>query len=203
MPSFAPSGRFPPLRSVVLGALGRRLPLSEIAAEIGRQLDAFEEAAGRPPDFVDGHQHVHALPGIRRVLLDVLTRRGGRPWLRDPADGPGAILARRASAGKALVVAGLSAGFGPAARRIGFETNRGFSGFSAFDPDAEIGADFARYVEAPGPAHLVMCHPGRVAPGETLDGVVEARERERAYLASDAFATLLSERGIVLVPRPG
>jgi predicted glycoside hydrolase/deacetylase ChbG (UPF0249 family) len=103
---------------------------------------------------------------------------------------------------KAFVVAGLSLGFGAEARRAGFATNRGFAGFSPFDPGRDLALDFDRFFTAPGPAHLVMCHPGHVVTGETLDDVVEARERELAFLASDRFAALLERRGVRLVKAP-
>jgi predicted glycoside hydrolase/deacetylase ChbG (UPF0249 family) len=48
-----------------------------------------------------------------------------------------------------------------------------------------------------------MCHPGYVAAGDTLDDVVEARERERAFLASDEFPALLERRDFRLVKVPG
>jgi predicted glycoside hydrolase/deacetylase ChbG (UPF0249 family) len=205
MPRFAPTGRFPPLGTVVRGAVTGRLPLDEIAHEIDRQLDAFAAGLGRMPDFVDGHQHVHALPGIRRLLLAALARRGlaGRIWLRDPADRAVSILRRRTAAEKALVVSSLALGFGAAARRAGFAVNAGFSGFSAFDAARAVAADFARFLVAPGPAHLVMCHPGHIDPGDALDGVVESRAREYAYLASEAFGALLARENVVLVPAPG
>lgn len=204
MPRFAGEGRFPVLADVVGMALTGRLPAAEIAAEIDRQLDAFAGAIGGPPDFVDGHQHVHALPGIRSPLIAALERRGhaGRVWLRDPSDNPVAIIRRGVSAAKALAVAGLSFGFGAEARRAGFATNRGFAGFSAFDPGRDLARDFERFLAAPGPAHLVMCHPGHVVAGEALDDVVEARERELAFLASDRFAALLERRGLSLVKAP-
>ena len=73
-----------------------RLPRREIAAEIERQLDAFEAAFGRGPDFVDGHQHVHVLPGLRGGALSSAASAGVcRLWLRDPRDDLGAILGRR------------------------------------------------------------------------------------------------------------
>ncbi len=204
MPRFAPHRLFPPLSQVVRAALLRRLPLDEIGAEFDRQLDAFQTARGRMPDFIDGHQHVHALPGIRDVLLAGLARRGlaGRLWLRDPADRPDAILRRRTEAKKAFAVAGLAVGFATAARRAGFAVNRGFSGFSAFDPVRDPGPDFARFLLATGPAHLVMCHPGHVDGAEELDGVVESRAREFAYLASDAFADLLDRSRVTLARAP-
>ncbi|NNM72674.1 ChbG/HpnK family deacetylase [Enterovirga sp. DB1703] len=204
MPQLAPGGRLPGLRAVVEGSLSGRLPLGEVADEIGRQLDAFRQATGREPDFVDGHQHVHALPGIRQAVLGVLAARGlaGRLWLRDPADRPSAIIRRRVAAPKALLVAALSRGFGAQAGMAGFRTNRGFSGFSPFDPARDLHRDFAACLVAAGPAHLVMCHPGEIGAAEGLDEVVEARRRELDYLRSPAFGRLLAERRIELVPAP-
>ena len=60
---------------VIRTALRRKLPMDEIRAEIDRQLDRFEAVMERPPDFVDGHQHVHVLPGIRTALLDAMSAR--------------------------------------------------------------------------------------------------------------------------------
>ena len=48
---------------------GARVDTARVAAEIEAQFDAFEQAMGRPPAFVDGHQHAHALPGIRPIVL--------------------------------------------------------------------------------------------------------------------------------------
>ena len=99
----------PALGRLTRAALAGRLPRDEVAAEIERQLDAFEAAWGSGPDFVDGHQHVHVLPGVRGPLLRALTRRGGRPWLRDPSDALAAALWRPAPA-KALTVGVLATG---------------------------------------------------------------------------------------------
>jgi predicted glycoside hydrolase/deacetylase ChbG (UPF0249 family) len=88
------------------------------------------------------------------------------------------------------------------AREAGFLTNRGFSGFSPFDPARDLDRDFATYLAATGPAHLIMCHPGEVADRSGLDAVVEARRRELAYLSSPAFGRLLAATGVELVPAP-
>jgi chitin disaccharide deacetylase len=189
MPTVAPSGALPKLGAVGPLALRSRRARAEIAAEIARQLDAFEQHLGRPPDFIDGHQHVHVLPGIRRAVIEAMAARypAGSVYLRDPSDSIQAIRARGVAVGKALTVAGLAAGLRRAANRRGIPTNRGFSGFSPFDARRDFAADLAAFLVRPGPAHLVMCHPGHLDDELlALDPVVATRPLEHAALM--AFA---------------
>ena len=191
MPILAPDGRLPGIGAMMRRARSANLPLDEIAAEIDRQLAAFAAVMGRPPDHVDGHQHVHVLRPIRPLLLAALDKRGWRPWLRDSADRPGRILARRTTLKKALGLGIIAGGWADAARRRGYAINDGFAGFSSFDPTQDYGSCFARYLVAPGPRHLVMCHPGYVDDDlRRLDPVVETREQELAFLTSPAFRAL-------------
>lgn len=203
MPLLAPDGALPAVGALIKQAVAGRLPIAEIAAEIDRQLDAFEAAFGAPPAFVDGHQHVQVLPGLRDALLDALARRGwaGRIWVRDSADAMMRTLRRGVETRKALTVAALARGFAAAARARGVATNQGFSGFSSFDARRDFGADFARYLVAPGPAHLVMCHPGRVdAELAALDPVTDSRPRELEFLLSPEFPARLAQAGMILAP---
>ena len=198
MPEFAPHGRLPALSRVIRATQRRALPQHEIRAEIAGQLDAFADAMGRPPDYVDGHQHVHVLPGVRTWLLDELAARAlaGRIWLRDSSDRPSRIVARRSETLKALALAWFGHGFARLAQSRGFICNDGFAGFSRFDPRADYGADFARYLVAPGPRHLVMCHPGHVDPDlAAIDPVTTTRERELEFLLSDRFEAILQAAG--------
>ncbi len=202
LPRLAPDGRLPPLGRLMRLALSGGLAQAEVRPEIERQLDAFAGAMGRLPDFVDGHQHVHVLPGVRGALLAALAARGWRGWLRDPGDRLSAIRARP-QAGKALVVAGLGLGFGVAARRAGFATNRGFSGFSDFSDGEGFAEAFERSFGALGPAPVVMCHPGEIDDGlRALDPVVASRPLELAYLGSERFAAFLERERIRLEGRP-
>ncbi len=205
MARLASAGCFPPLRSLLATAFRGGLDGAEIRGEIARQLDAFEEAHGEAPSFVDGHQHVHVLPGVREALLQVLRDRGyaGRVWLRDPADRTIAILRRPVGRGKALVVRGLARGFARDAQAAGFVTNRGFSGFAPFDLSVPARRIFDSALSNPGRTPLVMCHPG-YGDDELrgLDPAVESRAAELEYLRSEEFVDLLATRGIRLVPHP-
>ena len=186
MPKLAPDGRFPTIGHVIKLALAGRIDTSEIEHEVARQIAKFMSAAGVAPDFVDGHQHVHALPGVRRGVIAALRAAfpNGKPWIRDPADGATAIVARRAEPAKALVLASLAGGFGAAVRCHGFRTNAGFAGVSRFNRAKPFAEELTRFFAKPGPAHLIMCHPGHVDPElTTLDPVVDRREDEYATLA--------------------
>lgn len=197
-PHLAPEGRLPSL-GFYLRQFALAQPVAEeVAAEIARQFDSFEAAMGRAPDFVDGHQHVHAFRPIRGLLLSEMERRGwaGRVWLRDSADRPGRILARGVETKKALLLAGFAYGFAHAARSRGFAVNEGFAGFSAFDPARDYAADFAKYLLAPGPRHLVMCHPGRIDDAlAELDPVTTTRVQELDFLLGDDFSRALEKAG--------
>jgi hypothetical protein len=205
LPRLAPEGRLPALAGLLRAALTGGLNPQEIRAEIDRQLDAFAEADGGPPDFVDGHQHVHVLPVIRPALLEALRKRGlqGRLWLRDPSDGVRPILRREVSARKALIVKALALGFRRAATAAGFDTNEGFSGFSPFDATILPERVFGQALLDLGPRPLVMAHPGYADESlRALDPEVDSRPQELAYLKSEAFGRLLKERGLAPVSRP-
>lgn len=201
MPKLAPTGTFPAVRQLIGLAMGGKLPMEEIRAEIERQLDRFEAVMERRPDFVDGHQHVHGLPGIREALLDAMAARklAGRAWVRDAADGPHRIALRRAHIGKALAVRALTSGLRRAAKWRGFAVNDGFSGFSDFDSGKDYAKAFETFLRAPGRRHLIMCHPGHVDEElKALDPVTITREQELTFLLSPRMPEMLERRGLKL-----
>jgi chitin disaccharide deacetylase len=200
-PRLAPGGEFPALGQLVRSALLRRLPITEVKAEIARQIDAFTEHFRRLPDYVDGHQHVHALPGIRDALVQTLGEQGlaGRLWLRNPADRLRRMLARPLPQ-KALAVAALAAGFRGPAGAAGFALNEGFAGFSDFLADRDYASTFPDYLRSPGTRHLVMCHPGYSDDAlAALDPATSSRETELAFLASPQFPEVLAARSAELI----
>ncbi len=173
------------------------IPHQALAREIAAQWQAFEDLAGRAPDFVDSHRHVHVLPPLRELVLDAVKRHGGGIVVRNlfPAFGP------RNSAAKRLALRLLGA---PAlARRLGaagLAANTAFGGLQDFADADRIAADWqAMLGELPDGA-LVACHPAnRLDQGDPI-GVF--RLAEFAWLASPAFAQACRDGGIELT-RPG
>lgn len=187
MPELAPSAQFPRRGTIIWRALLGRIPTREIAEETERQMRAFAEVAGAPPDFVDGHEHVHALPGVRAGVVAGIARFDPslRLPLRDPSDAVRAIIERGVAVPKALGVAALVNGFARLAQRAGHTTNAGFSGFSSYKTASPYSAELRRFFVRPGPRHLIMCHPG-CADIETRDSDPIAARRQEEY------ATLMS-----------
>ncbi|XP_077894960.1 carbohydrate deacetylase isoform X1 [Ictidomys tridecemlineatus] len=88
-----------------LGKMGFReavaagdVALPQVREELEAQLSRFRELLGRDPTHVDGHQHVHVLPGVCQVFAESLQASGvrftrlplergvsGCAWLEDPA----------------------------------------------------------------------------------------------------------------------
>src|SRR5690349_16822831 len=58
-----------PLKAVALEAHLRPPPLSTIIAKLEQQVETFTRVIGQPPDYIDGHQHVHVLPIIRDAVV--------------------------------------------------------------------------------------------------------------------------------------
>ena len=183
------------LRALIGKALSGRIDIASLAAEFARQLNLFERGLGFPPDHIDGHHHVHALPGVRDALFKVLAIRFGdtlphlRPWLRDPADRLRRIVARPGARSKAITVACLSSGFGRRAKREGYATNDGFSGFSRFRDRSTYAREFSFFALSPGRLPLVMCHPGRGGEGSPYE-IGDARIAEYDFLSSDPHLPL-------------
>jgi predicted glycoside hydrolase/deacetylase ChbG (UPF0249 family) len=203
MPTLAPTGRFTSIDALLRAAVTGKLPVVEIEAEIERQLAAFVDVWKRPPAHVDGHHHVHQLPGVRGALFRVLMRQP-RPWpyLRSCHEPAQRILARGLASKKALVISTFGTGFASSARRRGFETNDGFSGvYDLGSPGQNLTDAFGRFVRHLGSRPLAMCHPGYSdATLAGLDSMTTQRDAEREFLAGEHWPRVLAAAGITVAP---
>ena len=175
-----------PLGGVMRAAYFRRLDLRATAAELDRQIESFTRIVGRPPDFIDGHQHVHQLPGVRDQVAAAAARIGA--YVRVTEERIGAILRAGVSADKAGFLAIMAAPMARAVRRSGVKRNSGFRGVRSFNESGPYGDLFRRMIARARPGTIVMCHPGLV--DDTLkarDPVTAAREGEYRYFLSDEF----------------
>lgn len=189
------------LGAVIRQAYARQSPPAALRAQWRQQLDAFEQALGTAPDFIDGHQHVHQLPGVRAALLAELQARYSpqqMPWVRSTL--PAGALWRSP---KAAVIALLGGWTSTRRMRLaGVAQNHGFGGVYGFDArePAAYGAQMAQWLPQLGAASLVMCHPAtQPLPG---DAIGDQRPVEFAYLGSAAFGALLAQQNMQVAQGP-
>ena len=198
---------FPTLPALIVRAHLGALPRAALRAEAQAQLAAFVQQRGAAPAFVDGHQHVHHLPMLRGVLLDLIDTVAPRPAVRSTArvHGPGADLKRwliERTGGRAL---------GRAMQRRGVAHNPVLLGAYDFI-DPHYRALMQGWLAAiPAEGALLFCHPGdgtgdgagagavaETGATDVPDAIAAARLREAAYLGSAAFVDDLGAAGVSL-----
>lgn len=198
------SGIKRPLAALIAAAYAGALDRSVVCADARRQLDAFEDAVGDAPDFVDGHQHVHQLPVIRNVLIDELSKRYARtkPWIRHT----GAPHRERRWAPpsrdelKERVIAALGAGpLQSLARDGGFKQNGHLLGVYGFNGSAgDYLARWGRWCARAFNGDLLMCHPAAHDSGAD-DRIAFARTVEYRMMCDPRIDELLIQSRVSVI----
>ena len=146
----------PPTLGAFLSAYARGHMSSQI---VERHLaDQYNALNGLTISHIDSHQHLHALPGIMRVVCR-FAARNGIPAVRLPVDGPASAqvpAARRVQAAALAAVARLSR---PTIAAFGLRTSDHFSGMAVSGHLS--GPILAAYLrEARAGLTEIVCHPG-------------------------------------------
>jgi hypothetical protein len=193
-----------PLAGLIADAYLGRLDGHALRLQIRAQLGAFSQALGRPPDYIDGHQHVHQLPGVRDALLAELAGLAGqgtrhRPWLRATVVPAGLRQAGLPWFKPRVIQALGAAGLARLARAQGLRTNRCLLGVYDFQGGAGGYARLlAGWMQAGGTGDVLMCHASTDA--RTDDPLCGARHAEFQVLAGQGFGPLCKRAGIGLQP---
>jgi predicted glycoside hydrolase/deacetylase ChbG (UPF0249 family) len=175
----------------------RLLSRSRLTQIFCHQIDAFSKHLGRLPDFIDGHQHVHAFPVIRDALTDAIALRWSasdkKPWLRAPDQ----LIDGGNAPHKAKILQFLCRGFTAHATRHGLRVSHRFGGLYSLQPQADFPAQMQYWLRTAPHGALIMCHPG--APAVDLDDPINCvRNIEFDYLASSRFMQDCHEAGVQL-----
>ncbi len=196
---------FQPLTRLIRDSFLHRLDRKALRAEIRAQLDTFEQAIGRAPAYIDGHQHVHQFPVVRSELLEELGDRYGwsKPWLRSTRRARGTWAGLRPACRdlvKPWVIEQLgSRGLASIARRVGYPQNAHLLGVYDFRGGPRRYQEFlAAWLSAARNGDLLMCHPS--LPTHANDPLIEARSAEFRVLSDPAFALQLRDAGIDVRP---
>jgi predicted glycoside hydrolase/deacetylase ChbG (UPF0249 family) len=190
-------GMFPAFPKLLRSGLLHRLDPEMIHGELMVQLAAFRELFGRPPDFVDGHQHAQLFPQVRDAFLLAVKQAAPGAWVRQ--GGRSQPLAQRLGAPKALVLDILSTQFRKRAAKANIPFNPAFAGAYDFSKAPDFGVLMRQFLDGLPDGGLVMCHPGFVDEAlVSLDPLTTQRENEHAFLAGPQFPPLLAANNVTL-----
>jgi predicted glycoside hydrolase/deacetylase ChbG (UPF0249 family) len=190
-------GLFLPLEAKLRNSVLRQLDPEMIRAELTAQIAAFANVFGRPPDYIDGHQHVQIFPQVRDAFLTVAKAHAPGAWVRQ--SGRILPLTQRLTMPKALLLDTLSESFRKRAAHHGIAFNPGFAGAYDFTRQSDFAALMTGFLRDLPDGGLVMCHPGFVDDVLiSLDPLTHQREQEYAFLASDDFLHLLEANKVTL-----
>lgn len=141
----------------------KQLNPRDIAHEIQRQYDHFVAKSGRPPDHIDGHLHVHQLPGIREGLLEFMSRlpASSRPYVRNTRMSIRDLRRLGLPWLKAGIIGALGKAMEVRLATAGIRTNRGFAGVYDFRKWTRYPEYFPRFTAAlDKPNGILVVHPG-------------------------------------------
>jgi chitin disaccharide deacetylase len=168
---------------LLLACLSGKLS-EDITRAFQRQAEKFEAVFGFPPDYYDGHQHCHCLPGLDARAADL--PHEAETWIRIPlpATLPGLVLNVRAGGPKVLLIATLAALAGRTFRKAGWATNRDFTGFLRLDRPIQVARWLPRLLASAPRDGIVMVHPGSATdPAQCPGHAAESRGIEASILS--------------------
>jgi chitin disaccharide deacetylase len=183
----------PTLQQLITWAHLRQLPVDALRDEWQAQLQAFEQAYSRPPAHIDGHQHVHHLPQVRDLLMQLLTQKPGIAVRHTGrVCGPGFAVKR-------LLIEGTGGReLGRQLEAVGRAANTHLLGVYDFQKTNYRGRMQAWLKGLPARGGLIFCHPGEINHSAVVDAIGDARVQELAYLDSADFSADLAAAGVTL-----
>ena len=156
-PSFISSDKFCAL-FILFNLLGLTNK-NEISESIKKQIKIFKDIFKRPPDFIDGHYHLHQISSVRKILIDVLQKEKFNGWLRTTNMG---YLKNNFNIIDSFKIAYL--------KKIGnesslaflnhFKTNSGFGGYCELGSSNNYASKLRNELSSISSSSLFMLHPG-------------------------------------------
>jgi chitin disaccharide deacetylase len=187
------------LPQLIIRAFLGQLNREAIEQECEAQLNQFVAETGVLPDFIDGHQHIHQLPIIRKAVVNVYLRylnnrkayiratyRRVRPYSR--------------SAHIKQIIIGFcgASGLKQLLKKHTIPHNPIFGGIYSFGSVSQYGQAFSYFINNIRDLGLIMCHPGLQNEKEK-DPISSARFGEYLYLSSPQFVTDCEALGVELI----
>lgn len=182
----------PSLMRLLLRSQLRLLSATFIEQELNAQLDKFVQAFGRLPDFLDGHQHVHHLPIVRKVLLKVYQQRLKQHGSYIRCVSP-SLVTKQTLKAWVLNLTGAYR-FKKLLLRQQIPHNACFGGVYDFSECGNYPNLVRNFLAQAPHGSLMMCHPGL----QSTDAITRARLAEYAYLSGECFQQDCKRYGVRL-----
>lgn len=166
------SGVLPAMGDLLRRGIRGQLDPGEVAREARAQYDRFTELAGRPPDYVDSHLHVHQFPGVRDGMMRFLSelRPASGFYVRNAAISPVKAFRQGVSPLKCLGIGFFGSGFRKRLIQGGIRTNKGFAGVYAYDGHEAYPGYLKRFSSCMESENgILMTHPGEVEPWRAIE----------------------------------
>jgi hypothetical protein len=198
--SITSNKQFNSMPQLLLNAFLYRLDVHAIEAEFMAQLDRFIEYAGKMPDFIDGHQHIHHFPVIRQVLLRAYQKRllANKTYIRIASNSPLQSLLTVKCFPKTQIIALTGAlTFKKNCQQLNIPFTHSFAGIYSFGKAVNYPTYFRYFLSQVRENGLIMCHPG-LATDDKKDALHDSRPKEYAYFISNSFINDCAEAGVSL-----
>ena len=195
--------------SLLLRRARRELLLDEVEREWDAQIQKVRDA-GMEPTHLDGHRHVHMLPGLFEIALRLAKRHGIgaiRVSLEDSNLRAALASGSRRNAGVVMKQGVQARGLKLLARdareqaaRAGLATTGYFCGIAQTGELTREGLGRLLTILPEGTTEL-MCHPGYVdaALKKTATRLQESRRAELEILTDEGIRKLVASQGIRLI----
>ncbi len=144
-------------------ALLRQAQSRNVVAQVSAQYHLFVEKFGRRPDFIDGHLHVHQLPGVREGVIQFALSlpESYRPYIRNTRMELGELRRRQLPWFKAAFIGRFGAIMAKQLIAAGLATNRGFAGIYDFQKWTRFPEYLPRFADHLRDFNgLLVTHPG-------------------------------------------
>ena len=197
MKKLAPKDELPSVSTLLVKSHLRLLNMRELQDEMARQWQYFIEVAGRSPDFMDGHQHVHLFPQLREAVVQLAkTKFHGREWVRschgDSARLRACGLPSTGASARVRIISHLAKHMAKKLQQADVKTNPVFYGINDFNKGenfADLMQVWVSLAEAENEWTVIMCHPGLKSDNDSIFDPIAARR-------IDEFEVLLNSDSI-------
>jgi chitin disaccharide deacetylase len=191
---------FTNLSSLIWQCYLRRLDKECVAAEICAQLDAFTQATGFRPDFIDGHQHIHQLPIIREALIAIYLQKKLTAFCRTTSSCWQDVISYSNFPKRQAISMLGGFKFKKLLKQHDLPANSNFLGIYNFARAREYQHFFKQFLNQIRGGGLIVCHPG-VESNDSSDPLYPYRHHELNYLMSKDFLSDLNNKQCSLMPK--